>query len=53
VPEFICEVDLTSGATETFTDLRRRNAWRDSRAEVLYQSMIDEALASGIVPIPA
>jgi nucleoside-diphosphate-sugar epimerase len=53
VPEFVCEVDLTSGAAETFTDLRRRNAWRNSQADALYQSMIDEALASGITPVPA
>ena len=26
VPEFVCEVDLTSGAAETFTDLRRRES---------------------------
>jgi nucleoside-diphosphate-sugar epimerase len=52
VPEFICEVDLTSGATETFADLRRRKAWRDSRADALYQSMIDEAMALGIAPVP-
>jgi nucleoside-diphosphate-sugar epimerase len=53
VPEFVCEIDLTSGAMETFTDLRRRSAWRDSRADTLYQSMIDEALAFGVAPVPA
>ena len=53
VPEFVCEVDLTNGATETFTDLRRRNVWRDSQADTLYQSMMDEALASGVAPVPA
>jgi nucleoside-diphosphate-sugar epimerase len=53
VPEFVCEVDLTSGATETFADLRRRNVWRDSQADTLYQSMMDEALATGVAPVPA
>ena len=53
VPEFKCEVDLTRGAAETFADMRRRNAWRDSSADSLYQRMIDEALALGIEPVPA
>jgi nucleoside-diphosphate-sugar epimerase len=52
VPEFICEIDLTNGAAQTFADLRSRNAWRDSRTDTLYQSMIDEALASGVAPVP-
>ena len=53
VSEFRCEIDLTRGASETFADMRRRNAWRDSRADGLYQAMIDKALASGIEPVPA
>ena len=53
VPEFICEIDLAHGAAETFKDLRRRNVWRDSRADALYQSMIDETLALGVAPVPA
>ena len=53
VPEFVCDVDLTSGAGETFADLRRRGVWRDSRADTLYQSMMDEALALGVAPVPA
>jgi nucleoside-diphosphate-sugar epimerase len=53
VPEFRCEIDLTHGAAETFADLRRRNAWRDSRTDSLYQQMIDEALATGVSPVPA
>ncbi len=53
VPEFKCEIDLTTGAMETFNDLRRRNAWRDSGTDVLYQSMIDEALKTGVAPVPA
>ena len=53
VPEFVCDIDLTSGAGETFTDLRRCKGWRDSAADALYQSMMDEALASGVTPVPA
>ncbi len=53
VPEFRCEIDLTRGAAETFADLRRRNIWRDSSADALYQTMIDEAIAAGAEPVPA
>jgi nucleoside-diphosphate-sugar epimerase len=53
VPEFRCEIDLTRGATETFADIHRRNAWRDSRTDSLYQTTIDEALAAGVSPVPA
>ncbi|HVM61492.1 MAG TPA: NAD-dependent epimerase/dehydratase family protein [Verrucomicrobiae bacterium] len=53
VPEFRCEIDLTRGAAGTFADIRRRNVWRDSRADSLYQGMIDEALATGVEPVPA
>jgi nucleoside-diphosphate-sugar epimerase len=53
VPEFRCEIDLTRGAAETFADIRRRNAWRDSRTDVLYQTMIDEAIDAGAEPVPA
>jgi nucleoside-diphosphate-sugar epimerase len=53
VPEFRCDIDLTRGATETFADLRRRNEWRDSSTDSLYQRMIDEAIAAGAEPVPA
>ena len=32
---------------------RRRNAWRNSQADVLYQSMIKKALASSVAPVSA
>jgi nucleoside-diphosphate-sugar epimerase len=53
VPEFKCEIELTRGAAETFADMRRRNVWRDSRIDSLYQTMIDEAIAAGAEPAPA
>jgi len=52
VPEFQCEIDLTRGATETFADMRRRNAWRDSSIDSAYQTMIDNAIRSGSEPVP-
>ncbi len=53
VPEFRCEIGLKQGAGEAFTDQRRRNAWRDSRADSLYESMVGKALAAGMQPVPA
>ncbi len=50
VPEFRCEIDLVRGATETLADVRRRNAWRSSAGDALYQKMVDAALAMGIKP---
>jgi nucleoside-diphosphate-sugar epimerase len=53
VPEFRCDIELKAGAAETFADIRRRKVWRDSRADALYQSMVDKALAAGVPPVPA
>ncbi len=53
VPEFRCEIDLAHGAAETLSDLKRRNAWRKTDGDTLYQAMIDKALAAGVEPIDA
>ena len=53
VPEFQCEIGLMRGAAETFADLRRRKAWRDSSNDTTYQAMIDQALAAGVASVPA
>ncbi len=53
VPEFVCEIDLTSGAAETFADQRRRGKWKDSREDAAYQAMVEEAIALGQEPQPA
>jgi nucleoside-diphosphate-sugar epimerase len=47
VPQFRCEIDLQEGARQTFADVRRRNAWKDSSADTSYQAMVDRALATG------
>ena len=52
VPEFECTIDFPQGAQQTLADQRRRNAWRDSRDDALYQSMIDKALSLGVEPTP-
>jgi nucleoside-diphosphate-sugar epimerase len=53
VPEFHCEVEFARGANETFADVRRRNAWKNSTDDVLYQQMVDQAIAMGIEPVEA
>jgi hypothetical protein len=39
----VCDVDLTTGAAEVFTDQRRRGKWKDSRQDSACQAMVDEA----------
>jgi nucleoside-diphosphate-sugar epimerase len=51
VPEFKCEIDLPTGARQTFDDLRRRDAWKNSDNDVLYDSMVEKALAAGVTPV--
>jgi nucleoside-diphosphate-sugar epimerase len=53
LPEYRCEIDFKDGAAQTFADVRRRNAWRSSEGDSLYQSMIDKALAAGVRPVEA
>ena len=53
VPEFFCEIEFGRGAAETFADVRRRNAWKSSTDDNMYQTMVDEAFAMGIDPIEA
>src|SRR6478736_5850729 len=47
VPEFRAEIDLEAGARETFADMRRRGAWRDSGTDSPYQRIVERALALG------
>ena len=51
VPEFKCEIDYPPGAAQTLADIRRRNAWRDSREDKLYDEMVQKALAAGVTPV--
>ena len=50
VPAFTCDMGLTDGAAEVFEDQRRRGAWKDSRADAAYQTMVDAAVALGQEP---
>ena len=47
VPEFRAVIDLEAGARETFSDMRRRGAWRDSGTDLPYQRIVERALALG------
>jgi len=47
VPEFRATIGLEAGARETFADMRRRGAWRDSGADLAYQRIVERALALG------
>src|SRR5450432_1304358 len=47
VPEFRCQIGLEAGARETFADMRRRGAWRDSGSDAPYQRIVERALALG------
>jgi nucleoside-diphosphate-sugar epimerase len=53
VPEFRANIGFEEGARETFADMRRRNAFRDSTQDDEYQRLVDEALAFGVVPVEA
>jgi nucleoside-diphosphate-sugar epimerase len=47
VPEFRATIGLEEGARETFADMRRRGAWRDSGGDLPYQRIVERALALG------
>jgi nucleoside-diphosphate-sugar epimerase len=47
LPAFRASIGLEAGARETFADMRRRNAWRDSGSDPAYQRIVERALALG------
>jgi nucleoside-diphosphate-sugar epimerase len=47
VPDFRAQIPLEAGARETFADMRRRGAWRDSGGDAQYQRIVERALALG------
>ena len=53
VPEFEATIDFESGARDTFADVRRRGAWRDSTADQDYQRLVDKALRMGFDVVEA
>jgi nucleoside-diphosphate-sugar epimerase len=51
VPEFRCEIGFTDGARQTLEDIRRRNAWRSTDGDELYESIVQKALRAGVQPV--
>lgn len=47
VPEFRATIGLEAGARETFADMRRRGAWRDSTLDADYEEMVARASRLG------
>ncbi len=47
VPQFRASIALEAGARETFADVHRRGAWRDSGTDAAYQRIVERALALG------
>jgi nucleoside-diphosphate-sugar epimerase len=43
IPEFRCDIDLAQGAKDTFDDQHRRNAWKSSEGDELYEKMVRQA----------
>lgn len=48
VTEFRCEVDYRDGVKGALADLRRRNVWRSSADDGVYEQMVQKAQAVGI-----
>jgi nucleoside-diphosphate-sugar epimerase len=50
VPEYRCDIGFAEGAKLTLDDVVRRNAWRSSEGDALYDQMVQKALATGVEP---
>jgi nucleoside-diphosphate-sugar epimerase len=48
VPEFRCEIGFVEGSKQTLADIRRRNEWRTSEGDELYESMVRQAQSIGV-----
>lgn len=53
VPDFCATINFETGARETFADIRRRGAWRDSASDVAYQRLVDDAVEMGLPIVEA
>lgn len=43
VPEFTCEIPFAAGAAEVLNDVRRRNAWKPSANDGIYDQLVAAA----------
>jgi hypothetical protein len=53
VPEFRCRVDFVDGARETFTDMKKRGAWRRHQDDAEYSALVSRALELGFEKLTA
>lgn len=40
IPEFHAEIGLVEGASQTLMDVKRRNAWKDSEGDKVYEELV-------------
>ncbi|MCE9616480.1 MAG: NAD-dependent epimerase/dehydratase family protein [Lentisphaerae bacterium] len=43
VPQFACDIDFAAGAAQTLADSRRRNAWKPSADDKVYEQLVADA----------
>jgi nucleoside-diphosphate-sugar epimerase len=53
VPDFQATIGFEAGARDTFADIRRRGAWRDSSTDTDYQRLVDKAVREGFDVVDA
>jgi nucleoside-diphosphate-sugar epimerase len=53
IPEFRAMVGFEAGARETFADVRRRRAWRDSSIDQDYELLVNKAIELGFEVVTA
>ncbi len=51
VPEFRCEIGFVEGAKQTLADIRRRNEWRKTDGDELYEKLVRSAQSLGVEPV--
>jgi nucleoside-diphosphate-sugar epimerase len=51
VPEYRCDIDYREGVKGTLANLRRRNMWKSSVDDSVYETMVQKALQVGIEPV--
>ena len=51
IPEYRCEIDYPIGAKQTLADVRRRDKWRSSAGDDVYEQMVQNALSIGVEPV--
>lgn len=51
IPQYVCDIDFATGASQTLDAIRARGAWKNSDGDTLYDSMISKALAAGVTQV--